>query len=66
MATCCEEGRMADAENLWEEMRNKGMKADLVSYNTIIGGFCKIGEVERAEKFFREMGLGGACATENA
>ena len=57
---------MGEAEKLWEEMRVKEVEADVVSYNTMIGGFCKIGEVEKAEELYREMGLNcvqSNCAT---
>ncbi|KAF5948059.1 hypothetical protein HYC85_014016 [Camellia sinensis] len=44
----------------------KGLKHDVVAYNTMIGGFCRIGQVGRAEEFFGEMGLSGmesSCVT---
>lgn len=47
-------------------MGGKGLVRDLIAYNTIIGGFCKIGEVGRAEEFFGEMefnGVESSCVT---
>ncbi|KAM1243004.1 hypothetical protein TB2_034075 [Malus domestica] len=43
-------------------MRTKSVVPDGVAYNTMIGGFCKIKEIEMAVKFFKEMGL---CGIEN-
>ena len=50
---------MGEALRLWKEMRIKGAKPDAVVYNTMIGGFCGIGEVGMAEELFQEMGLSG-------
>ncbi|KAL8119869.1 hypothetical protein AgCh_017112 [Apium graveolens] len=52
MAVYCEVERVGDALRVWEEMGMKGLERDLVAYNTIIGGFCKVGEVKRDEEFF--------------
>ncbi|KAL8108062.1 hypothetical protein AgCh_024484 [Apium graveolens] len=57
---------MGDALRVWEGMGMKGLERDLVAYNTIIGGFCKVGEVKRAEEFFGKMelyGVDGSCVT---
>ncbi|KAL8090233.1 hypothetical protein AgCh_039636 [Apium graveolens] len=57
---------MGYALRVWEEMGMKGLERDLVAYNTIIGGFCKVGEVKRAEEFFGKMelnGVDGSCVT---
>ncbi|GFY89656.1 tetratricopeptide repeat (TPR)-like superfamily protein [Actinidia rufa] len=50
---------MGEAVRLWKEIGIKGAKPDAVVYNTVIGGFCGIGEVGRAEELFRVMGLSG-------
>ncbi|KAF1896838.1 hypothetical protein Lal_00034539 [Lupinus albus] len=63
MASLCDEGRVEDAEKLWEEMRNKRIEPDVISYNTMMGGFCNIGDVGRAEEFYREMTSGGIEST---
>ncbi|KAF1002663.1 hypothetical protein AG4045_028066 [Apium graveolens] len=66
MAVYCEVERMGYALRVWEEMGMKGLERDLVAYNTIIGGFCKVGEVKRAEEFFGKMelnGVDGSCVT---
>ncbi|XP_068319703.1 pentatricopeptide repeat-containing protein At2g15980-like [Pyrus communis] len=44
-------------------MRAKIVVPDGVAYNTMIGGFCKIREIEMAIKFFKEMGLSGIKST---
>ncbi|KAJ4966610.1 hypothetical protein NE237_018459 [Protea cynaroides] len=48
---------MTEALNLWEEMQTKQIEPDVTAYNTLIGGFCKIGQMERAEQFFQDMAL---------
>lgn len=63
MASYCDNERIEDAIRIWEEMRDKGVKCDIVAYNTIIGGFCQIGEVCRAEEIFREMVTSGIEST---
>ncbi|KAK3021777.1 hypothetical protein RJ639_045099 [Escallonia herrerae] len=65
MAAYCENERMEEALKVWEQMGDKGLK-HVAAYNTIIGGFCKSGEVGRAEGLFGEMGLRGvesSCLT---
>ncbi|KAI9188544.1 hypothetical protein LWI28_007282 [Acer negundo] len=63
---------MREAEKLLEEMRDKNVERDVVAYNTIIGGFCKIGDIGRVykdmiRKTFRpesstiEALIGGLC-----
>ena len=47
IAVYCEEGRMGEAEKLWEEMRVKEVEADVVSYNTMIGGFCRLEKLRK-------------------
>ncbi|KAM7269246.1 hypothetical protein ACFE04_024743 [Oxalis oulophora] len=62
MTVFCDQGKIAEAEKLWEKIT----APDLVAYNTMIGGFCKFGKVNRAEEFVREMELSGiesSCAT---
>ncbi|KAL8154699.1 hypothetical protein AgCh_000157 [Apium graveolens] len=57
---------MGDALRVWEEMGMKGLERDLVAYNTIIGGFFKVGELKRVEEFFGKMELNGvdsSCVT---
>ncbi|XWS67514.1 hypothetical protein CRYUN_Cryun04dG0013000 [Craigia yunnanensis] len=59
----CEEGKVREAEKLWEETRVKRLEPDIVAYNTMIDGLCVSGEINRADELFREMGLNGIEAT---
>ncbi|CAA2948221.1 Hypothetical predicted protein [Olea europaea subsp. europaea] len=43
---------MEDAMRVWEDMQNKDVKPDAVSYNTLIYRFCGIGS---AEDIYRHM-----------
>ncbi|PWA58720.1 tetratricopeptide repeat (TPR)-like superfamily protein [Artemisia annua] len=53
----CDDGRMGEAMRVWEEMKDNGLKCDVMGYNTMIAGFCEAGDVNKAEEFFKEMGL---------
>ncbi|KAL0348387.1 UNVERIFIED_CONTAM: Pentatricopeptide repeat-containing protein [Sesamum angustifolium] len=59
----CDDRRMKDAMSLWEEMESRGLNHDAVAYNTVIGGFCGVGEVGRAEEIYREMVMKGVEST---
>ncbi|KAK1300049.1 Pentatricopeptide repeat-containing protein [Acorus calamus] len=50
MAAACDERRIGEAEKLFEEMAAKGVKRGVMAYNTIIGGFSAIGDMDRAEE----------------
>ncbi|KAJ7967373.1 Pentatricopeptide repeat-containing protein [Quillaja saponaria] len=60
---CFHQGRMEQAEKQRKEMKSKDMEPDVMTYNTIIGGFCKTGEIGRDEELFRDMALGGTDST---
>ncbi|CAL1359224.1 unnamed protein product [Linum trigynum] len=55
LAVYSEAGKMTEAVKLWEAMVEKGVKPEVMAYNTIIGGFCRARDLKNAEEFFREM-----------
>ncbi|KAK1323076.1 Pentatricopeptide repeat-containing protein [Acorus calamus] len=63
MAAACDERRIGEAEKLFEEMTAKGVKRGVMAYNTIIGGFSAIGDMDRAEELRREMVMSGVEPT---
>ncbi|VVA21311.1 PREDICTED: signal recognition [Prunus dulcis] len=50
---------LGEARKLWFEMIEKGYRPNKFTYNTMIHGFCKIGNFERAKILFKEMCGGG-------
>jgi len=46
---------MMQAENLLEEMLNEGMEPTAVSFTSLISGWTKLGDFERAGRWFDEM-----------
>ncbi|KAK6946196.1 Pentatricopeptide repeat [Dillenia turbinata] len=52
-------GMSNEVEKLLEEMKCRGIKRDVIAYDTLIAGFCSIGEVKRGEEVYREMKLRG-------
>ncbi|KMS95812.1 hypothetical protein BVRB_004700 [Beta vulgaris subsp. vulgaris] len=44
-----------DAEAFFEEMKDLGVKPDIVSYNSLIDVFCKSGETKKAYQMLDEM-----------
>ncbi|XVF68189.1 hypothetical protein PTKIN_Ptkin10aG0184500 [Pterospermum kingtungense] len=55
IAALCEEGKMGKAEELWKEIRFRGLKLDTVLCSFMIRGYCKSGEMMKAEELYREM-----------
>lgn len=51
----CNEGRIYEACNLFEEMIWNGLNPDKISYTSIIATFCKIGDMKKAWGLFSEM-----------
>eukprot|EP00446_Apocalathium_sp_SHHI-4_P044164 CAMPEP_0177401620 /NCGR_PEP_ID=MMETSP0368-20130122/59745_1 /TAXON_ID=447022 ORGANISM="Scrippsiella hangoei-like, Strain SHHI-4" /NCGR_SAMPLE_ID=MMETSP0368 /ASSEMBLY_ACC=CAM_ASM_000363 /LENGTH=1093 /DNA_ID=CAMNT_0018869209 /DNA_START=40 /DNA_END=3322 /DNA_ORIENTATION=- len=54
MDVCVTNGRVEDARKLLEEISRKGA-ANLITYNTIMKGYCSKGDCGRARNVFREM-----------
>ncbi|KAH7660928.1 CO dehydrogenase ISP C-domain like protein [Dioscorea alata] len=64
LAGLCEDGkRIREAKELWDEMAGKGIKPDIMAFNTMINGYCKTGEMVMAEALHRDMVLNGIDAT---
>ena len=40
---------------IFHEMSNKGVILDVVTYNTLIGGFCRVERVQAALELFNSM-----------
>ncbi|GFY82705.1 nucleotide-diphospho-sugar transferases superfamily protein [Actinidia rufa] len=49
------EKRIEDARNLFEEMSERRVLANCVTYNTLIDGYCKVGILEEAVKVRERM-----------
>jgi pentatricopeptide repeat protein len=49
------DNRISEAVNLFDEMRSKGIKPDVISYNALIKGFCNDGKSEEAKWWYREL-----------
>jgi pentatricopeptide repeat protein len=39
-------GELASAQNVFDEMRRRGVQPTVVSYNTLILGACKVGDLD--------------------
>ncbi|KAM0951543.1 putative tetratricopeptide-like helical domain superfamily, pentacotripeptide-repeat region of PRORP [Dioscorea sansibarensis] len=64
LAGLCKDGkRIREAKELWDEMAGKGIKPDVMAFNTMINGYCEAGEMEMAEGLHRDMVLNGIEAT---
>ncbi|KAJ0961072.1 hypothetical protein J5N97_000973 [Dioscorea zingiberensis] len=56
LAGVCDDGtRIREARELWEEMAGRGIKPDIMAFNTMINGYCETGEMEKAEELYRDM-----------
>ncbi|KAL6633255.1 hypothetical protein ACP70R_025926 [Stipagrostis hirtigluma subsp. patula] len=55
MAALCAKGRSFEAEELLDAMGAKGVPPNRASFNTVIKGLCKEGEVGAAMALFRKM-----------
>lgn len=51
----CKEHKLDDARMLLSKMVEKRLVADVVTYNTLIDGYCKDGMVEAASEIFNLM-----------
>ncbi|KAA8518744.1 hypothetical protein F0562_016482 [Nyssa sinensis] len=43
------------ANRFFEDMKSREISPDVVTYNTLINGYCRVKKMEEAEKFFVEM-----------
>merc|ERR1712008_236879 len=48
-------GSVEKAEKLLKELEDKGLEADVVTYNSLINACAKKGSVEKAEKLLKEL-----------
>ncbi|CAM0949561.1 unnamed protein product [Alopecurus aequalis] len=55
MAALCAKGRSFEAEELLDAMGANGVPPNRESFNTVIGGLCKEGEVTAATALFKRM-----------
>ncbi|KAF5732840.1 putative pentatricopeptide repeat-containing protein [Tripterygium wilfordii] len=53
------QGRMRSAVDAFIEMHRAGLSADIVTYNTLIGGYCKAFDMDSAEEFVKKMYTSG-------
>ncbi|KAJ0246077.1 Pentatricopeptide repeat-containing protein [Hirschfeldia incana] len=51
----CSQGKVEEGRKLTEERWGKGCVPNIVFYNTIIGEYCKMGEVESTSLVFKEF-----------
>ncbi|CAB4267787.1 unnamed protein product [Prunus armeniaca] len=55
MTGLCLHGRTDEAYRLFEEMPQKGIVPDLMTYNTVIQGFCREGKIVESTNLLREL-----------
>ncbi|XP_068652709.1 pentatricopeptide repeat-containing protein At1g12775, mitochondrial-like [Aristolochia californica] len=55
MGGFCQLGWMEEATKLFQETTEKGHGPDVVTFNTLMPGFYRTGELEAAKKLFRDM-----------
>ncbi|KAM0927575.1 hypothetical protein ACQ4PT_002767 [Festuca glaucescens] len=55
MAALCAKGRSFEAEELLDAMAANGVPPNRESFNTVIGGLCKEGEVDAATRLLKKM-----------
>jgi pentatricopeptide repeat protein len=60
----CKLGKTKEASKLLNEMTEKGILPDAVTYNAFTNGLCKEGKVEEAFKVCDEMSSGAVCLDE--
>jgi pentatricopeptide repeat protein len=51
----CKDGRIMEAQNLFDRMVSAGAKHDVVSYNVLIHGYCLAGDMDKAMKLVDSM-----------
>ncbi|XP_051147162.1 pentatricopeptide repeat-containing protein At2g06000 [Andrographis paniculata] len=55
MRGLCLVGKIDEAFEFFDIMKNFGCHPDRVSYNTLINGLCRVGKLSRAEELLREL-----------
>lgn len=55
------EHRIEDAIDTFLEMAKKGIKADVVAYNALIGAFCKVNKFKNVHRVLKEMESNGVA-----
>ena len=51
----CGSNRLKEAVDFFDEMVGRGISADLVTYNSLIHGFCQMGLWKEATRIFDRM-----------
>ncbi|XP_040967082.1 pentatricopeptide repeat-containing protein At5g16640, mitochondrial-like [Gossypium hirsutum] len=49
----CNQNKIFEVVSIFDEMAERGYQAQLIAYNTILKGLCKIGNIDRAEEATR-------------
>lgn len=55
IAALCAKGKSSQAEELLDAMQSDGVYPNRICFNTLIGGFCKEGNVDSAMEVFESM-----------
>ncbi|KAJ8634886.1 hypothetical protein MRB53_009153 [Persea americana] len=54
----CKKGRMVEAQDrLLEMTKKKNLTPDVVSYNSLIYGYCQVGDIEEASRLFDNLSV---------
>jgi pentatricopeptide repeat protein len=49
----CHDGQLTEARKCFEQMQNKGLIHDVYSHNSLIDGYCKHGDMDKAFHFLK-------------
>lgn len=58
MDACISAGRIQQGRELLDEMV-KTIPADIITYNTLMKGYCQVGDIDGAKRMIRELEAGG-------
>ena len=55
MRKMCKEGKMEQAQMVFDEIGKRGLRPSVVSFNTLINGYCKSGNLDEGFSLKRDM-----------
>ncbi|KAL1214245.1 putative pentatricopeptide repeat-containing protein [Cardamine amara subsp. amara] len=51
----CKEGKLCDAQNVFDEITKRSLRPSVVSFNTLINGYCKAGNLDEGFRLKNHM-----------